>query len=69
MSDQKPTPPNYEIVSTWRVSCDGGGGALGHPLVYYTIPRDVGYVVCSYCDKLFVHESRTDLLAEFGIAA
>ncbi|MFN6265792.1 MAG: zinc-finger domain-containing protein, partial [Alphaproteobacteria bacterium] len=30
-----PVPPPEEIVVTSkRVACDGGGGALGHPLVY-----------------------------------
>jgi uncharacterized Zn-finger protein len=36
---------------TARVSCDGGG-ALGHPKVWYTF--DGGKeVVCGYCDRLF----------------
>lgn len=45
--------PETEIVSTTRVSCDGGG-ALGHPRVWYTIPRDPGWIECGYCDKRFV---------------
>jgi uncharacterized Zn-finger protein len=49
--------PETEIVSTWRVACDGGEGALGHPRVWLTIPQDKGYVECGYCDKKFVHES------------
>jgi uncharacterized Zn-finger protein len=35
------------------VPCDGGGGALGHPLVYLTMgTRDD--VECGYCDRKFV---------------
>ena len=26
--------PETRIVNTFRVSCDGGGGALGHPKVW-----------------------------------
>ncbi len=34
------------------VSCDGGGGALGHPKVWYSF--DGGdEVECGYCDRLF----------------
>lgn len=49
-------PPEVKVVSAWRVSCDGGEGALGHPRVFYTIPREQGYVDCGYCDARFVHQ-------------
>lgn len=49
--------PEIEVVSTWRVCCDGGEGALGHPRVYLTVPHDTGEVECGYCDKKFVYES------------
>lgn len=48
--------PETEIVSQWRVCCDGGGGALGHPRVWLLIDHDKGYVECGYCDKKFVHK-------------
>ncbi|WP_420871276.1 zinc-finger domain-containing protein [Marinicauda algicola] len=35
--------------------CDGGGGALGHPRVYYEL-GDEGFVECGYCDRRFVLE-------------
>lgn len=35
------------------VSCDGGGGPLGHPVVWYTFNGQDG-VECGYCDRLFV---------------
>lgn len=35
------------------IGCDGGGGPLGHPLVYYTFgTRDA--VDCGYCGRRFV---------------
>tara|TARA_B100001971_G_C18190720_1_gene538422 strand:- start:307 stop:468 length:162 start_codon:yes stop_codon:yes gene_type:complete len=35
-----------------QVSCDGGG-ALGHPRVFYTFDgKDV--ITCKYCDKEFI---------------
>lgn len=52
--------PETRIVSDWRIACDGGEGALGHPRVWYTIPADVGYVECMYCDAKYVHESTKD---------
>ena len=44
--------PETEKVTQTRISCDGGGGALGHPLVWLTI-GDGGFVECPYCDKRF----------------
>lgn len=45
--------PEIEEVTTARVACDGGGGALGHPLVYLTVGPQ-GWVECPYCDKRYV---------------
>ncbi len=50
-------PPEVKVVTSWRVACDGGQGALGHPRVWYTIPRETGFVDCGYCDARFVHVS------------
>jgi len=46
--------PETEVVTTWKVACDGGEGALGHPRVWLTIPPDRGWVECGYCDKRYV---------------
>ena len=54
-----PDAPETEVVSKMRISCDGGGGALGHPRVWLTINRDTGMVECPYCDKKFIHEDWT----------
>ena len=34
--------PEIKIVDTYRVACDGGEGALGHPRVWLQIPREGG---------------------------
>lgn len=36
-----------------QVCCDGGGGPLGHPLVYYSFDA-LDRVTCLYCDREFV---------------
>lgn len=46
-------PPEEVVVSTKRVACDGGGGALGHPLVYLEMGED-SFIECTYCDRRFV---------------
>lgn len=46
-----------EIIYTdqHKVSCNGGGGALGHPVSYYVIGA-AGYVECTYCDRKFIYK-------------
>ena len=41
-------------VSTPSVSCDGGGGALGHPKVYLQIEQEKGRIQCPYCSRNYV---------------
>lgn len=53
----KDIPPPAETIyvpaDTDEISCDGGGGALGHPVVWYAFAgRDK--VVCHYCDREFL---------------
>jgi len=43
---------NVIIVTTQRVSCDGGGGAMGHPRVYMDMGSDTS-VRCKYCDRIY----------------
>ncbi|MEM9170434.1 MAG: zinc-finger domain-containing protein [Pseudomonadota bacterium] len=58
LDDAAPAPPRDApetiYVATRRVACDGGGGALGHPKVYYSL--DDGWAVCGYCDRLYVFD-------------
>jgi uncharacterized Zn-finger protein len=46
-------PPETIEVTTDRVGCDGGGGALGHPLVYLNLTKE-GFVDCPYCSRHYV---------------
>lgn len=45
--------PETLIVDSRKVSCDGGGGALGHPIVWYEM-GDQDMVECKYCDRRFI---------------
>jgi uncharacterized Zn-finger protein len=48
------TPPPETIeVDSETVSCEGVGGALGHPLVYLNV-GPTGVTECPYCDRRFV---------------
>ncbi len=50
--------PETKIVDSYRIACDGGDGALGHPRVWLQIPHDSGQVVCPYCDACYVHKDK-----------
>lgn len=50
----KNPPPETETVTSHRIACDGGEGALGHPRVWLSIDDKLGWVECGYCDKRFV---------------
>ncbi len=53
-----PVPaPETEVINVWKIACDGGEGALGHPRVWLAVPHDSGVVECGYCDKKYVHEN------------
>jgi uncharacterized Zn-finger protein len=57
MSNPAHDAPETEVVTTWKVACDGGEGALGHPRVWLVIPEETGWVDCGYCDKRYIHAS------------
>ena len=40
-------------VKTANVGCDGGGGPMGHPMVYLTMDGG-GETVCPYCSRRYV---------------
>lgn len=44
--------PEVSVVTTRKVSCDGGGGTLGHPKVWYDM-GEADHAVCKYCDRVF----------------
>ena len=44
-------------AGTSRVSCDGGGGALGHPQIWLTLttgPGGTAQATCPYCSRQFI---------------
>ncbi len=47
------TPPEVVMVTSRKVSCNGGGGALGHPRVWYEMGHE-DFVDCKYCDRRFI---------------
>ena len=44
--------PEVVVVTTTKIACDGGGGALGHPKVWYDMSEE-DHVECKYCDRVF----------------
>ncbi|KAM6958662.1 NADH dehydrogenase [ubiquinone] iron-sulfur protein 6, mitochondrial [Aplochiton taeniatus] len=62
---KKTVNPNFAIklvaeeavthVHARVVSCDGGGGALGHPKVYINLDKDTKVGTCGYCGLQFQH--------------
>ena len=53
----RPRPPIEKIIiEGHRIACDGGGGALGHPKVWYEMGSD-GEVECLYCGRVFVQDT------------
>uniref|UniRef100_A0A8C3TEV0 NADH dehydrogenase [ubiquinone] iron-sulfur protein 6, mitochondrial n=1 Tax=Chelydra serpentina TaxID=8475 RepID=A0A8C3TEV0_CHESE len=40
-------------VESRVISCDGGGGALGHPKVYINLDKDTKTGTCGYCGLQF----------------
>lgn len=50
--------PEKIRVEEHRVACDGGGGALGHPLVYLEMGHQHS-VQCPYCGRLYEREDHS----------
>ncbi len=50
------TPDSQKViyVDRHRISCDGGGGALGHPKVWYSL--EDGEAACGYCGRKFIYD-------------
>ena len=51
--------PEVISVTAARVACDGGGGPLGHPLVWLTLGTD-GEITCPYCSRRYVKAAGGD---------
>jgi len=48
--------PDVTYISEHRIACDGGGGALGHPKVWYSL--EDGEAICGYCDRKFIYRPK-----------
>ena len=46
-------PTETIMVDKMIVGGDGGGGALGHPMVYLTVEKS-HHVDCPYCGRRYV---------------
>lgn len=46
------TPEEIFQVQSRLVNCDGGGGAMGHPMVALRI--EAHQVTCPYCSRTYV---------------
>jgi len=53
MSNKAAQNDGQIIVTTKRIACDGGGGALGHPKVWMDMGQSK-MVRCKYCDREYV---------------
>jgi uncharacterized Zn-finger protein len=51
--DAPHSPVETILIDGHRVMCDGGGGALGHPKVWYELGEE-GQVECGYCGRVFI---------------
>jgi uncharacterized Zn-finger protein len=45
------TPEQRIEVTSRHVACDGGGGALGHPLIWLRIEGEE--ITCPYCSRTY----------------
>ncbi len=55
-------PEETIYVTTETVGCDGGGGPLGHPMVYLHL-NNQGQVTCPYCSRHYMLKEGASLAA------
>jgi len=58
MKHDKSFPEALEViyVADDVVSCDGGGGPIGHPRIYMTVDTETHSADCGYCDRRFIKD-------------
>ena len=61
--------PETKIVDSYRVACDGGEGALGHPRVWLSLSHETGMVECPYCDCVYIHKDHAHKYSDLLNAA
>lgn len=56
----EPTPDEIIKVDPHadKIACDGGGGVLGHPRVWYSFDS-ADSVECEYCDRIYTKTGKT----------
>ena len=55
--------PETITVATTTFSCDGGGGALGHPRVFLNLGTDDA-IDCPYCGRRYVRAAAAETAGE-----
>ena len=61
-------PPSQATRLVETTISSGGGGALGHPLVYMDMGED-DHVECGYCDRRFVLSAHPKPESEYSSPA
>lgn len=51
---QSTSPVEVIYVADHRICCDGGGGPLGHPKVWYSL--DDARAECGYCGRVYIYD-------------
>jgi uncharacterized Zn-finger protein len=46
-------PDEVTTVTTTTVACDGGGGPMGHPMIYLTFKAAGETICCPYCSRRY----------------
>ena len=59
---EAPVIDDQITVTSRRIACDGGGGALGHPRVWLNLGDD-GRIACPYCSRVFILAADADTAA------
>jgi uncharacterized Zn-finger protein len=66
MPKERPMQPLETIyIDDDTVGCDGGGGPLGHPLVYLPL-TPTGQVSCPYCSRLYIQTEESKAAGGHG---
>lgn len=65
-SPQTGKAPETIVIESHRTACDGGGGTLGHPLVYLEMGEETR-VQCPYCGRLFIRQGARGVHARQGL--
>ncbi|MBA3813377.1 MAG: zinc-finger domain-containing protein [Alphaproteobacteria bacterium] len=48
------------------IKCDGGGGVLGHPVIYLNLGKEEK-IVCPYCSRCFIMATEKKHPSQLGL--